>query len=85
MEYDKIYNSYYKEKKHYKTYYARDNKIDIQLSEKCPLVGNIMIYFRHIDWLGGINEIFRYTFNTSYIPDDNMIVVDRWHLSPESA
>ena len=46
------------------------------------LYGNIMIVFKDIKNLGN-SEIFRISFNTAFIGDDNVFEIDRWNISPE--
>ena len=41
------------------------------------LYGNIMIVFKDSKMTGN-SEIFRLSFNTAFIGEDNLIEIDRW-------
>lgn len=61
----------------------RDIKIDLPIYGKPVLLyGNIMIVFKDSKMTGN-SEIFRLSFNTAFIGEDNLIEIDRWQISPE--
>ena len=56
----------------------KDAKIDLPIHGKPVLLyGNIMIVFKDSKMTGN-SEIFRLSFNTAFIGQDNMIEIDRW-------
>ena len=73
-----------KETNQVKTYDRdKDIKIDLPMYGKpVHLFGNIMIVFKDIKVTGN-SEIFRISFNTAFIGDDNVFEIDRWNISPE--
>ena len=57
----------------------KDVKIDLPIIGKpVILFGNIMIVFKDQSKITGNGEIFRISFNTAFIGDDNLIEIDRW-------
>ena len=42
-----------------------------------------MIVFKNFGTLSKSSEIFRLSFNTAFIGDDNLLKMNRWQISPE--
>ena len=47
-----------------------------------PLFGNIMINFKTVGAIRN-SDLFRFTFNTAFIPKSNILIGTRWQISPE--
>ena len=70
------------EKKQVKYYTKEDKFIELSVNKNLNLFGNIMIKFNNMGTLSN-SDLFRVTFNTAFIPQNNILKLHRYEISPE--
>ena len=70
------------DKEQVRFYYKNEGVIELEVTEKHLLYGNLLIQFKSVGSLSN-SKLMRISFNTAFIGASNKLECTRWNISPE--